>query len=182
MPFEPGQSGNPAGRPIGARNRKTLLMEAMLEGDGEDLTRRLIQKALAGDPTAMRLCIERLLPRMRDRPVAFPLPQITGPADAARAASEIQAAVGVGALSPREGMDLLRLVDKLAETVAKAETEPRTETDDEGDAPPDRLVVRWADGTLVADAVRQPDGTYRSVASDLPKLNRGDGDDWVDRQ
>jgi hypothetical protein len=30
MQFQPGQSGNPAGRPPGARNKKTLAMEEML--------------------------------------------------------------------------------------------------------------------------------------------------------
>src|SRR5437588_4649054 len=90
MPFQPGQSGNPAGRPIGARNRKTLLMEALLEDDGEDLTRRLVEKALTGDATAMRMCMERLLPRMRERPIPFPLPPIAGPADVRNAAAEIQ--------------------------------------------------------------------------------------------
>src|SRR6516162_1639892 len=100
MPFQPGQSGNPAGSPIGARNRKTLLMEALLEGDCEDRTRRRVVKALAGDATAMRLCMERMLPRMRERPIPFPLPPIAGPADVRKAAAEIQGAVEAGVLTP----------------------------------------------------------------------------------
>jgi len=33
MPFQPGQSGNPAGKPKGSRNKTTLAMEALLDGD-----------------------------------------------------------------------------------------------------------------------------------------------------
>src|SRR6202007_3133929 len=54
MRFVKGQTGNPAGRPIGARNKKTLLLEAMLEAEGEGVTRDLIAQALAGDPHARR--------------------------------------------------------------------------------------------------------------------------------
>ena len=35
MPFQKGESGNPAGRPRGARNRATLLMESLLADDAE---------------------------------------------------------------------------------------------------------------------------------------------------
>jgi hypothetical protein len=34
--------------------------------------------ALAGDPTAMRLCMERVLPPCRERTVKFSLPPIEG--------------------------------------------------------------------------------------------------------
>jgi Family of unknown function (DUF5681) len=38
--FKPGQSGNPNGRPTGSRNRATLAIEALLEGEGEALRER----------------------------------------------------------------------------------------------------------------------------------------------
>jgi hypothetical protein len=66
MPFVKGQSGNPAGRPRGARNRKTRIVEAMLDTEDKSMVRRVIGLALAGDPTALRLCMERLAPRRRD--------------------------------------------------------------------------------------------------------------------
>src|SRR5712691_6144293 len=48
-PFEPGQSGNPSGRPKGARNKATLVVEALLENEAEALTRKVIDLALAGN-------------------------------------------------------------------------------------------------------------------------------------
>ena len=50
-------------RPKGARNRATLAAETLLDGEAEALTRKAVELALAGDTTALRLCLERVLPR-----------------------------------------------------------------------------------------------------------------------
>jgi hypothetical protein len=75
-PYEKGRSGNPAGRQIGSRNKATLAAAAFLAGESEALTRRAVELALADDPTAMRLCLERILPPCRERTVKFALPPI----------------------------------------------------------------------------------------------------------
>ncbi len=69
MPFKPGQSGNPHGRPKGARNRATVVAEQLLDGEADTLTRKAIDLAKQGDTTALRLCIERILPP-RERPAS----------------------------------------------------------------------------------------------------------------
>jgi len=46
--FKPGQSGNPSGRPKGARHATTLAIEVLLEGEGEAITRKAIEAAKAG--------------------------------------------------------------------------------------------------------------------------------------
>ena len=73
-PFEP---GNP-GRPKGARHRITRAAEALLDGETEALTRKAIELALAGDGMALRLCLERILPPRKERPVDIELPSLTG--------------------------------------------------------------------------------------------------------
>ena len=60
MPFQKGESGNPAGRPRGARNRATLLMESLLADDAEAIGRKAIEMAKQGDMAAIRLCMDRL--------------------------------------------------------------------------------------------------------------------------
>ena len=87
-PFEPGQSGNPSGRPKGARNKATLAIEALLDGDAEALTRKVVAMALEGNIPALRLCFERLLPPRRDRAFAFDLPKIESATDAVAASGE----------------------------------------------------------------------------------------------
>jgi hypothetical protein len=62
MTFKAGQSANPGGRRKGALNKRTELAK-MLEPHAEDLVKKLIELALNGDPTALRLCIERLIPK-----------------------------------------------------------------------------------------------------------------------
>jgi hypothetical protein len=43
--WKKGQSGNPSGRPKGARHRTTVAIEALLGGEGEALTRKAIELA-----------------------------------------------------------------------------------------------------------------------------------------
>ena len=63
MQFQKGESGNPAGRPRGARNRTTILLQKLLEDDGEALARKAIDLAKGGDLVALRMCMDRLCPR-----------------------------------------------------------------------------------------------------------------------
>ena len=72
--FQKGRSGNPAGRRPGSRNRATLAAEALLEGEAQALTRKAIELALEGDTTALRLCLERIVPQRKSRVVAFVIP------------------------------------------------------------------------------------------------------------
>jgi hypothetical protein len=63
--FIKGSSGNPAGKPKGARNKHAMLIDNMLESDTEELTRKVIEMAKGGDMTAMRICMDRLLPPLK---------------------------------------------------------------------------------------------------------------------
>jgi hypothetical protein len=110
MTFLPGQSGNPAGRPRGSRNKKTLAVEALLDGESEALMRRLIDLAKMGDDLAMRLCVDRMLAPQRERPVPLKLPRIESDQDARRASAEVMDALGEGEITPKEAERLLRAV------------------------------------------------------------------------
>jgi Family of unknown function (DUF5681) len=55
MAFKPGRSGNPSGKPRGTRNKTTLAIEVLLDGEAQAITRKAIEMAKAGDGTAMRL-------------------------------------------------------------------------------------------------------------------------------
>jgi hypothetical protein len=125
--FKPGQSGNPAGKPKGARNKITRAIEVLLDGEGEALTRKAIELAKEGDIAALRLCIDRLVPPRRDRPVSFDLPNIDSARDAASAVSAMIRAVSVGDLTPVEASDVARLLDAYVKAFEAAELAERVE-------------------------------------------------------
>src|SRR5262245_37388989 len=111
MAFKKGESGNPEGRPRGARNKTTLAAEALLEGEAEKLTRKVIEAAKEGDVAALRMCLDRLIPVRRDRAVAFRLPPIKTPADAIAASAALVEAVAAGELTPSEAAEMAKLVE-----------------------------------------------------------------------
>ena len=111
MPFEKGESGNPAGRPRGARNRATLLMQNLLADEAEAIGRKAVEMAKAGDLAAIRLCMARLAPARKDEPVAFELPPIEKPADGVTATARIVDAVAAGELTPSQAAELCKVID-----------------------------------------------------------------------
>ena len=115
--FAPGNTLG--GRTPGSRNKTTIAVETLLEGEHETLTRKAIEKALEGDVTALRLCLDRIAPARRDAPVSFVLPPIASAEDAVKASSAILAAVAAGEVTPDEGarvMSLLTAHKALVET------------------------------------------------------------------
>ena len=124
--FEKGRSGNPRGRPLGSRNSATLAAEALLEGEAEKLTRKCIELAMDGDTVALRLCLERIYPARKDRPVTFPLPPITSPRDAADIAAAIAEAVAAGHLTPSEAAEFGKVIEIYVRAYQVAELDDRT--------------------------------------------------------
>src|ERR1051326_1502761 len=81
-PFTRGQSGNPAGRPLGARNRATLAAQILLDGQMEAITQKAAELALQGDINAIRLCLQHGLPPRREQPIEFELKKLESIHDA----------------------------------------------------------------------------------------------------
>ena len=122
--FKPGQSGNPAGKKPGTRNRATRALEELLEGQqGEALTQKAIDMALAGDTVALKLCLERIYPVRKDRPVTFALPPITSARDAAEIAAAIAQAVAAGQITPSEAAEIGKVIEIYVKAYETAELE-----------------------------------------------------------
>ena len=78
-----GASGNPAGRPRGARNEATRTAEALLDAAAGSRIEKAIEKALAGDAIALRFCLARILAPHRFPAVEFDLPPLDSAKDIA---------------------------------------------------------------------------------------------------
>ena len=111
MRFQPGQSGNPSGRPRGALNRATVLAQELLSARVESIAGKLIELAEDGDMRAIRVCMDRLVPAIKDQPIAVELPPIEKPADSVEAVASIAAAVAAGDLTATEAAQLAKIVD-----------------------------------------------------------------------
>jgi len=133
--FRKGRSGNPAGRVAGSRNRATEMVEALLEGEAPALTRKIVERAIAGNSTAMRLCLERLVAPRRERPVRVAMPEIRGPGDVNAAMAAITRAVASGEVSPADGGELARMVETLLRTFQAGDFDRRLRAIEEALAP-----------------------------------------------
>ena len=125
--------GNP-GKPKGSRHKATQASLALLEGEAEALTRKAVDTALAGDTTALRLCLERIAPVRKDAPVQFALPEMSSAEDAAKAAASVLTAVSDGELTPSAGSHVMALVETYRRTLETSELEARVTALEAGDA------------------------------------------------
>jgi hypothetical protein len=123
--WQPGTSPNPAGKPKGTRHRVTRAVEALLEGEAEGLTRKAVELALAGDTTALRLCLDRIAPPRKDRPVTFKLPPIGTINDVAAAISATLAAMSRGEITPSEAATVAGVLDVKRRALELIELEQR---------------------------------------------------------
>ena len=124
-PFERGRSGNPAGKARGTRARATILGEKILQDDAEAIVRAVIGAAKDGDMQAARLCLERLSPPRRSRPVVFPLPALDTVDDIGKAFSAIVAAMDRGELTPDEANAVAAVVELRRKAIETGEMDAR---------------------------------------------------------
>ena len=109
----------------GDRDEQAPQVEALLDGESEAITRCAVEKALEGDTTALRLCLERIAPPRKEAPVQFSLPKMETARDAATAASAVLQAVSEGELTPTEGAHVMQLVETYRRTLEMSDLEAR---------------------------------------------------------
>ena len=123
--FKPGQSGNPAGRPTGSRNATTLAVEALLEGQAEAITQRVVNAALEGDLSAIKMVLDRVAPARKSRPVIIDIPPTVDARGVALAQAAVVASVAGGDITPDEGMALSGLLEARRKAIETEELAAR---------------------------------------------------------
>jgi hypothetical protein len=120
----PFAAGN-GGRKPGSKNRASLVVAALLDGEAEGLARRAIEIALAGDVPTLKFLLGRLLPR--ERPIKIDLPRMNFADDAVEALGVIMRAVSEGAIVPSEAAALATLVSSYARAIDTADVVKRVD-------------------------------------------------------
>jgi hypothetical protein len=129
-PFEAGNTAG-RGRPKGSKNKATLLRQELLSEHQDAVIRKCLRMALEGDPTAMRLCMERMLPLRRAMPVEFKVPRIEKVSDLPSAVNSVLRAVAKGKLTPAEGEQILPLLEAVRKILTVQELEARVKSVEE---------------------------------------------------
>ncbi len=122
-PFVPGNTAG-KGRPPGSCNKKTIFQQE-LERDGTAIIQKIKQRALRADPTAMRLCMERLVPLAKEPNTRFRLPPVETAANLTEAISAVTEAVAEGELSAQEGESVARIVESQRRNIEVGEFDAR---------------------------------------------------------
>ena len=123
--FRPGQSGNPTGKPKGARHRITVMAEKLMEGSAESVVQSVLSAAEQGDMIAARLVLERIAPVRKGRPVSLPLPAVNTAGDVLAALSTTIKAMGEGRLTPDEAATVVGVLEVKRRAIETAELEKR---------------------------------------------------------
>lgn len=126
--FQPGQSGNSAGRPKGCRNKATQVVLALMDGAGEQIVQAVIRAALAGDLAAAKMVLDRLAPPARERLVSLPdFPDTATLAGINQASQAILEAVAGGDLTPGEASTLSSIIEMRRRALEAQELSARLE-------------------------------------------------------
>jgi hypothetical protein len=118
--FEKGKSGNPDGRPHGITDKRSELL-GLLKPHAPALIQKVVDLALDGDTNALRLCMERLIPKAKDETINLVIKadDFTKPELLLNINSLVINAVSKGELTPEEGKTITGIVEaqrKLVET------------------------------------------------------------------
>jgi Family of unknown function (DUF5681) len=125
MPFQKGQSGNPAGRPRGSRNRASIRMQEMLEEKAEALVNKVVELAMGGNIAALRLCLDRLVPERKNEALSCEMPPLARAADAVAAIGGIASAAVAGDVTADEAAKLAKVISLYVNTLEAHQFEHR---------------------------------------------------------
>jgi Family of unknown function (DUF5681) len=125
MKFKPGQSGNPAGKPKGAKDRRTEL-RALLAPHAHELIDKVVALAKSGDTTALRILIDRLIPPIKARDEAVTVADLDG--SVVNQGMTVLKALAAGEITPEQAATMISVVATQARITEVGELERRIES------------------------------------------------------
>jgi hypothetical protein len=123
--FKPGQSGNPNGRPQGSRSKVCVALDALAEGEAQEIVKAMISSAKNGDGQAGRTILERIWPPRKGARLDFDLPEVSRAEELPGAIAAINRQVADGDMSPEEGTLIVGLLDAQRRAIETSELAAR---------------------------------------------------------
>ena len=121
--FKKGQSGNPKGRPRGIPDKRTIYRETLHKNAGK-IIEAVIEKALEGDITAMRICVDRIIPTLKAGDSSVNV-NLSG--NLADQGQQVLSSLADGSLSPGEAVTVMNTLQAQAKLVESDELIERIE-------------------------------------------------------
>jgi hypothetical protein len=125
-PFEPGNRLG-RGRPKGSRNKRSTQAQEILDQYLESLVKTCVGQALKGDVRALALCLERILPPLREPTVKLGLPRLNNLKDVAQCERRLVRAIASGKVTPGEGERISNVLDHHRRAIETNEVVARIE-------------------------------------------------------
>jgi hypothetical protein len=122
----PFQTGNP-GRPPGSKNKTTRMLEQLVEGEGETLVQKVIDKGKGGDVRCLQYLLDRILPKRRGRPLDLRLPKINSVQDIPAAMAAVMNGLNDGDLTLEEASPLIAFLESYSRVVIGTDVVVRIE-------------------------------------------------------
>ncbi|MET0087590.1 MAG: DUF5681 domain-containing protein [Sedimenticola sp.] len=124
MPFEKGKSGNPSGRPRGVQDKRRRY-RALLDQHAPALIERAVELALEGDTSALKMCIDRILPTLKAQPLTVSIPCLENAETLADKSREVLNALSKGEITNDSALALLKAIETTGKIIETDELEAR---------------------------------------------------------
>lgn len=123
--WKPGQSGNPAGKPKGARNHVLMALDKLGGEAAQAVLEKAVESAKGGDARAAELILSRVWPARKGRPVALTLPPVLTAADLPAALAAVVEALAAGDVTTEEAAAVAAVLDLQRKAIETADLERR---------------------------------------------------------
>jgi hypothetical protein len=144
------------GRPKGSLNKSVAPAWDLLIKYQTHLMTRAIDNAMKGDKSAMRLCLERIIPARPDPSIRLSLSKIKTVRDLTRGGEVLMKAIGRGEITPTDGERMMNIFQGQCRIVREGDWEDRLVRQEQRNdtSPVNTYSVVWpvAPGKVAGDA------------------------------
>jgi hypothetical protein len=174
-PFQPGNKYG-CGRPPGSRNQVASVSHEILVEHAEILFKKCVHMALQENVTALRLCIERLEPILRQRVLRFKMPSLATMAGVDAASEAVIKGVARGRLTTEQGEAFTEMLEGRRKIIESAQFEPRLKAVEEAQQKPAATSHVGNSQSGLGDLKEQPlpEAAISSNDSQAPQAKTGE--------